>query len=317
MEPEEWERLADAFAADVGAELQRLEEVYWPDPPGESFRAFWGSVKTINERLRTAPAVKLDDKLSLQRRVNELCQRARQDQKHLQEERAARQHELQDALSLAAEGVQAATTVDEMKEVRSDLALLRERVVAESRRHPGRHNQTLWEAWQEANQAAWARLNELWTRNETVLIGLLDGAEQALSGGDVRKAKESIKQFHAEAATLECSHRALRALRARAGSAWQRANDVGREKHQRYIEQAGKRVEQWRNARDRQARMRSALEQQIAQLEHQAVIAPTDVGAALIRGQLEDRRKALSRLDNEARDLQRRIEAAEVALQAD
>jgi hypothetical protein len=229
----------------------------------------------------------------------------------------AREHELQEALGFAGESLSAASTVDEMKEVRSDLALLRERVVAESKRHPSRHNQTLWQTWQETNQAAWAKLNALWETNEQVLGAVLDRADEALRTGDVRSAKESIKRFHADAATLECSHRALRTLRTRAGSLWQQANDVGREKHQRYLEQAGKRVEQWRHARDRQVRMRSALEQQIAQLERQALAAPTDVGAALLRGQLEDRRRALSRLESEARELQSRIDAAEVALQAD
>jgi hypothetical protein len=317
MEPEEWERLADAFAAETGAELSRLEETFWPDPPDSSFRGFWGTIKALNERVRTAPAVKLDDKLALQRRINELCQRARQDQKRLAEERMERERELHDALTLSVESLSEAQTIPQIQEVRSDLAMLREQVVAESRRAPGRHNQVLWQLWQDTNQLAWARLNALWEEHAGTLAEILDNAERDLAAGNVRAAKDTIKQFHVAAAEQECSHRALRALRARAGSLWQRANDLGREKHQRYVEQAGRRVELWRHAHDRQEREIVALEQEIGLLERQVAAAPTDVGAALLRGRLADRRRALSRLENEKRDLERRIESTQVALQAD
>jgi hypothetical protein len=76
-------------------------------------------------------------------------------------------------------------------------------------------------------------------------------------------------------------------------------------------------VELWPPAHDRQEREIVALEQEIGLLERQVAAAPTDVGAALLRGRLADRRRALSRLENEKRDLERRIESTQVALQAD
>src|SRR5690348_14428099 len=85
MSPEEWERRADKFAAAATAELTELENRFWPEPEHGSFRGFWPVVRSLNERVRIAPAIKLDDKLTLQHRINELCQRARRDQRQLED----------------------------------------------------------------------------------------------------------------------------------------------------------------------------------------------------------------------------------------
>lgn len=310
MEPTEWEQQADRAAVELGAEVSALESAYWPDPPGKSFRSFWPQVKDLNERVRTAPAIKLDDKLRLQHHLNELCHRARVDGKRLRDEREARERELMDALTLAGETLEDARSIDEIQEVRSYIAALRERVTAASREVRA---SALWSRWQALNQAAWAKLNETWTANEAILRATLDEAEHLLDAGNVREAKEAIKRFHTESATHQCSHQSLRNLRAQSTGLWQRANDLGREKHARYVEHTAKRIEQWRSVLHHHQRVRSALEREIAQLERQTSAAGTQIAAALLRGQLEQRRRELTRLETEDRDLEKRIEAAETA----
>src|SRR4051795_3938968 len=135
MDPLQWERLADQAALDLGSEISQLESMFWPDVPGGSFRSFWPKIKDLNERVRAAPAIKLDDKLRLQHQLNELCQRARMDGKRLQDERDAQERELRDALALARETLEDASSVEDIQEVRADLGAIRGRVTALTRQY--------------------------------------------------------------------------------------------------------------------------------------------------------------------------------------
>jgi hypothetical protein len=310
MEPEEWEQQAAAFAGELKAVIDDLEATYWPEPPNSSFRPFWTTIKELNERLRTAQAVTLEDKLALQHRLNELCQRARQDQKALQVAREQQQKEILESLDLAREGLSSAESVDAIQEIRADLSLLRERVQSA----PRSVARAVWPSWQEINTQAWTRLNETWERNEVGLSALLDEAEVHLSEGRIRETRERIKQFHEDLAQHECSHRAVRALRSRAHALWSRADEAGKQRREQYVEQAARRLDYWKRLQARRATARQTIEREIVMLERQAGSAPTGVGAALLRGQLEERRKALHTIDLEDRQLQERIDGVERSL---
>lgn len=308
-EAEVWEQQADAAALALSEEVDRLEG-RWPEPT-DSFRAFWSSVKDLNERIRTAPAIKLDDKLRLQHRVNELCHRARTEQRQRVERQRALESKLAEGLDLAQETLAESTTLPAVQEVRADLALLRSQIESASAqlRRSG-----IWERWQEINHAAWTKLTELWAENERVLAEVLDDAEARVQRSDARGAKDTIKRFHAASADLECSHRALKALRGRAHEIWKRADEIGREKHARYLEQAAGRVERWRQAQGRRQRQRAGIEREITLLERQLDRSLTGVGQALLRGQIEERRKALAALQTEEQELERQIQSVERAL---
>jgi chromosome segregation ATPase len=308
-EAEEWERQADAAAEALTAEVDQLESS-WPGP-SDSFRPFWTAVKVLNDRIRTAPAIKLDDKLHLHHRVNELCHRARSEQRVRAEQTRALLERLTDALALAEETLGEARTIEAVQEVRADLNLLRSQIESASAtlRRTG-----VWERWQTLNHAAWERLTELWAENEKVLSAILDEAESMLGRADARAAKETVKRFHAVSGELECSHRALKTLRARAHDVWSRADEVGREKHARFLEQAAGRVERWRQAQARRSRQHASVEREIAALEREIERASTGVAQALLRGQIDERRRTLAALESEERDLQRQIEDTERAL---
>lgn len=308
-EAELWEQQADAAATALGQEIDGIEEG-WPGPT-ENFRSFWSRVKDLNERIRTAPAIKLDDKLQLQHRVNELCHRARSEQRQRAERLREIETKLGEGLDLAQETLAEAVTIAVVQEVRADLALLRSQI--ESSSAPLRKT-GLWERWQAINHAAWTKLTELWDSNESILAAILDAADARVQQADARGAKEEIKRFHATSAELECSHRALKGLRSRAHETWKKADELGREKHARYLEQAAGRVERWRQAQARRHRQRASIEHDIAVLERELDRSSSGVGQALLRGQIEERRKALISLQSEEQELERQIENVERAL---
>lgn len=301
-----WEQQADAAAAALAAEVDGLEAA-WPGQM-ESFRTFWTTVKDLNERIRTAPAIKLDDKLQLQHRVNELCHQARGEQRQRAEQLREVESKLLEGLGLAQENLAEADAIPAVQEVRADLALLRSQIESSSAqlRKTG-----IWERWQEINHAAWTRLTELWSENERTLAVALDEAEAQIQHLDARQAKEAIKRFHAASSELECSHRALKSMRSRAHEIWKRADEIGREKHARYLEQAAGRVERWRQSQARRRHQRASIERDIALLERQLDRASSGVGQAMLRGQIEERRKALSALQTEERQIDRQIEDVE------
>lgn len=314
MDAVEWQQLADRIAESLGNEVTLLESDFWPQPQNGSFRSFWPRVRELNERVRTAPAIKLDDKLALQHRLNELCQRARRDQKALQTEITARREEMVAGIALAVDSIREARTVDQLQEVRSDLAALRGRITTMDSALRRDDRQEVWNTWQQANQAAWDRLTELWRENEQVLSATLDEAQESLQAGEPRAAKDRIKTFHSLVASHECTHRTLRSLRSRANGLWREADELSRQKHATYLANMGRRVQHWRSLRSRNERARFEMEHQIAALELRAAEATTDVGAAFVRGQLAECRRALAEIDAADRDLARQIDAAELAL---
>jgi len=314
MDPLEWQRLADQYAESMNNDVSLLERDFWPHPPGGSFRAFWPRVRELNERVRTAPAIKLDDKLALQRRLNDLSQRARQDQKGARRENASRKQALLEAVDLARESLAQADAVEQVQEIREDLAALRQRISELDASFRREDRQQVWNAWQAANQTAWERVNELWRANEVYLASLLDQAQQSLEAAEVRVAKDTIKTFHEGVRARECTHRSLRGLRARAHALWAEADEIAKRKHDAYLANMSKRVSHWKAARERHARIRSDLARQIEELERRAAGAATDVGAALVRGQVAERRKALADVEAADRSLAKQIEEVESAL---
>src|SRR5579862_54691 len=81
----EWERQASETAARLQTIVSTLESELDALQGSVSFRRFWRGAREFNETLRTATPITQDDKLALQRQINTLCQRARQEQRQVQE----------------------------------------------------------------------------------------------------------------------------------------------------------------------------------------------------------------------------------------
>ena len=315
MDPAEWEELADRVAVQLQQSISLFEERVWPLPVDRFGQAFWPHVRELNERVRTAPAIKLDDKLALHRRLNELCHRARQHQKILQQQAVRERDELHDSIALVRETLESELSIQQLHELRAELLALRDRLRSGGSTLRRIDRQHTWQAWQQTNQLAWCRLNELWKESELKLTVILNEAEELLAAGDTRAAKNTIKAFHVGAVSHECSHAMLRALRSAANRLWEQADARAREKHQAYLEHARSRLGSWRAAQQRNSRRLMDIEEEIAQLERQAGMASTDVAAAMTRGQIAERRRALAEAEAVNRALEQRISSVSLALE--
>jgi hypothetical protein len=103
----------------------------------------------------------------------------------------------------------------------------------------------------------------------------------------------------------------MKKLRSRARQLWERATAASKEQHEAYVVIARKRLDYLRTLADRAAQNRRKVESEVSVLEAKLQQAQTDVAAALLRGQLEERRKQLRRLDAESAGLVQRIGEAE------
>lgn len=309
----EWEAAATRAAIELGTQIDALASELAAGRPG-SYRAFWERLRALQEQVRHAPAIKLDDKLALHGRLRALEDRARQERREARQAAMTARAELLERLALIRELLAQATTTGEVQAARADLRLLRERLERDATMLDRASREAVWTEWQGTNQAAWEALNALWSRNEAELRRLLEQARERLEAKDVQGAREGVKTFHGSVVDLECSHRALRDLRLQAGQIWQEADAVAKQKHAAYLEHAGKRLQQWRSARARYEQSRRMLEQELTRLRAEADRATTDVALALVRGQIAQREKALVELDREEEKLVRRIEEAESAL---
>jgi hypothetical protein len=275
---------------------------------------FWVRVRELNERVRTAPAIKLDDKMALQHRLNDLCQKAREHQKDVQQRANVVKRELLDGLTLVRDALEGDPLLPQVHEVRADLQVIRDRLNSAHGLLRRADREEVWRRWQELNQAAWERLNALWRANEQRLGSGLDEVVNLIAAGDVRSAKDRVKTFHQQASELECSHQGLRRLRSRANTLWREANERARQKHEAYLANVGKRLDSWRALRHRNALAMATITDEISRLEYQAGNASTPVAAAMLRGQVAERRRALLEVQAADRDLEQRISSAESAL---
>lgn len=313
--PNEWETEADETARRLGEELTALVSRFGsPAPP--SYGGYWRQSQDLAARIRTAPAIKLEDKLRLQAELRQLGQHIRADQKAAQTRASRWRAELLESIALVTESVASDPTLEEVNQLRSDLGVLRERIDREGRSIDRPMRDTVWSAWQGANEALWERLNACWQENDSLLTAIVDGARERLAAGDHRGARERIRNFHVEVASHPCSHRRLRDLRSAANEVWRGAEEVSRQRHEAYLAGAGRRVGQWQGALNRLAHSRDAVRGEISVLERQSASAATDVGAALLRGRLAERRKALARIETDMARLQQQIRSAERALGA-
>jgi hypothetical protein len=216
-----------------------------------------------------------------------------------------------DRLRLSEESLADADTIAHIQEVRADLRLIREGLRSANAWAPRELQGRVWEQWQRANQTAWTKLNEFWSRNEDALNAVLERAEEALKRGNPRAAKGQIKGFHELAKSAEGSHGAMKRLRVRARDLWDRATVASKQQHEAYVVIARKRLDHLRLLAERTAQTRRRIEAEVTALETDLKQTQTDVAAALLRGQLEARRKDLRRIDSGSAGLLQRIDEAE------
>src|SRR5579864_7910447 len=73
---QEWQIRADQIAAALGEEIDALEKDFFSESAEPAYRGFWPRFRSLKERVRTAPAIRLEAKLALERRLRDLGSKA-------------------------------------------------------------------------------------------------------------------------------------------------------------------------------------------------------------------------------------------------
>lgn len=311
MEPQEWQRLAEELASDVASELEGIEGEFWPDPSDPSFRSFWPRIRMLSERLRTAPAIDIENKLQLLGRVRRLTKRARQDQEVYFAEQRHRKAETLDRIEELRSQALESSRPEESHPLRQQLAAMRD-AVSEMELPTRGDRQEVWDAWRAASRQLWDHLSGQWAANETALAALLDEARKHLDRGQIRETRELVRRFNAQSREREVSHKSGRVLRGRANTLWREASEVAQAKHEAFVATAPARVERWKQVKGRNASAIAKLRAEVAELEHN--IDSGGVAAAFARAMIDEKLRELGRLESTIGSLDDRIEDAEAAL---
>lgn len=311
MDPQEWQRLADEIAAEATESLDQIEAEFWPEPADPTFRSFWPRIRALSERLRTAPAIDIEVKLRLQNRVRELSRKARDRQEVYFEGARARKQELLDQVEALRAKAASASQPQVMRQLRQEIAAFRDQFANVDLPTRG-DRQELWNTWQKVNQEAWDRLTALWEANEAALQAILDRAQSRLDVGDVKGARDVIKEFNTVAREKEASHKSARTLRNRANEIWRNAGEVAQAKHEAFMATAGTRVEQWKQVEGRNSRAINKLRAEVAELRSRG--GETDLAAAFTRALIEEKMREIAKLEETNDSLHHRIERTASAL---
>lgn len=311
MDPKEWQRLADEVASEVGQALDEIETEFWPEPSDPSFRSFWPRIRVLSDRLRNAPAIDIENKLQLLGRVRQITKRAREDQEVFFTEQRHRKQELLDRIEELRTQALDSRNPEQVRGLRQELTAMSDTVASVPLPTRG-DRQEVRDTWRTATKAVWDHLSELWKANEAQLTPLLDQAKNRLDRGNVREAREFVRQFNTLVRTLEVSHKASRNLRARANEIWRSAEEVAKTKHESFVASAPEKVERWRHVQGRNAHAINRLRVEIGELE--ANENAGGLAAAFARAMIGDKLHELERLEATNGSLEDRIESAESAL---
>jgi hypothetical protein len=302
------------LVAELVRQIETLELLREGMTVDSSRRRFWDLAKAINQALAAAAEIEPVDRTSLERRVNAVCHGARRKQHDLRLRAETCTQELESSFGLIEATLAEAATLAEWQQVRADLVVSRERMDAFATSIGRIGRRAIWNRWQSANQTAWKGLNDLWERNAAELAGLLAEAEAEIEAGKPGRARDQIKAFQSAFVERSCSRAKLREMQARATQLWSQAGDLSRQKHERYLQQLSVRLAGWRSALRRHLREHDQLDREVVEVERNSAAAATDVAAALLRGQAEERRRERDRLATRIADLRQRIEEGERAL---
>jgi hypothetical protein len=311
MEPEEWQRSAQEIATTATTELESIERDFGTEPVDSTFRSFWPRIRELSQKIQTAPAIDIEVKLDLLSRIRQISRKVRERQEIYFEEQRHRQAELLDSMEEVRAAAMDSRDPSQVRQLRQDLMAFRES--ASGTQFASRQDQQrVWQAWQGATQQVWDHLNQLWAANEAQLTQLLDTAQSRLDRGNVRDARESVRQFNASSRDAEVSHKASRSLRTRANTIWRQADEVAAVKHEAFMAQAPEKLEKMKEYQGRNAKAIARVRAEIADLE--AAGSATGVGAAFAKAMIDDKIRELRRLEETNDSLEHRIDNTEAAL---
>lgn len=313
---QQWQIRADQIAAALGEEVEALRNDFFAEGSDPTFRAFWPRFRDLKERVRTAPAIKLEDKLDLERRLRDLGSRAYKAQEAAYAGSGERKAELLSRIAALRATAESENSPRALRSLRRDVDAVREQFDAGNSLVPS-DRQAVWDAWRETNQFVWQRLTGIWDENESHLREILTGARQQLQGGNTNAARQGVGRFFEALRSHECRQNAINALKSEAEAIRQEAEQTDeRRTADRVASQQAQYVspvEGWRTELERNRELAGRLEEEVATLERQFKETSSILEQAMIRGNLVAKRRKLSEIERASKGLEQRIDQSEDA----
>jgi hypothetical protein len=311
---QEWQIRADQIAAALREEVDALERDFFTEAADGNFRGFWPRHRTLKEKVRTAPAIKLEDKLALERRLRDLGGRAYKGQEAAYARSEGRKIELLSTIQQFRQQAEQAESARDLRTIKRDLDAVRPQFESSDSLVPPAR-QAVWEAWREATQFVWQRLTAIWTENETVLREHLATARRHLESGNTNAARQAVSRFFDALKGREARQNVIVALKNEASEIRNEASQA--EERRAAARIAGQQASSpsplpgWKAELERSREGAARLGEEVEVIERQLQETQSILEQAMLRGTLVDKRRKLDELERTSRTLEQRIEQAE------
>jgi hypothetical protein len=314
---QEWQIRADRIAAELGVEVDGLESTFLGDDAGAfNYRSFWPKFRDLKERVRVAPAIRLEAKLDLERRLRVIGSRAYKAQEVVYARSAERKSDLLSRVADLRERANRENNPRALRTLRREFDQLREEFDTGASLVPP-DRQAVWDAWREANQFAWQRLVDLWGENEASLRETIAAARQQLERGNAAATRQAVGKFFDLLKTREAKQDAVNAMKAEVDEIRREADlIVERASSQRAAAVQAPSLpaaDAWRSELERNRVIAARLSEEVAVLERKVQDTDSILEQAMVRGTLVDKRRKLSEIERTNRTLEQRIEQTEEA----
>lgn len=311
---QQWQVRADEIAASLNQDVEALDADFFAPEAEGNLRAFWPRFRDLKEKVRTAPAIKLEAKLDLERRLRTLGSRAYKAQEATFARSGARRDELLAGIAALREPADRLDSARELRDLRRELDQVREQfgngspLVSNDR-------QQVWDAWREASQYVWQRLTAAWDANEAELRGLIAEARQQLESANANGTRQAVARFFEALRSREAKQESVIQMKAEADSIRREADGLEqRRESQRVTSQTVNTVpavDTWRAELDRNREAIVRLSEDVSALERQIEAATSILEQAMVRGTLVDKKRKLTEYERSTRVLEQRIEQTE------
>ncbi|MGH2443650.1 MAG: hypothetical protein ACRDFX_10890 [Chloroflexota bacterium] len=312
---QEWQIRADQIALDLNSEVDALDaEFLAPEISEFNYRGFWPRFRDLKERVRTAPAIRLEPKLDLERRLRGAGSRAYRAQESVYARSGERKTAVIQRIVELRQTAERENTPRGLRTLRRDFDRLREEFDAGGALVPP-DRQAVWDAWREANQFAWNRLVGMWSENEQELRQILDGARQAIERGNPGAARQAVARFFDTLKTREAKQDAVNAMKAEIEEIRRDTEQVEERTTARSapVQQMPSTpvADTWRAELARNREVASRLTADATNLEQQLSDADSILEQAMLRGTLVEKRRKITELERSNRALEQKIEQTE------
>jgi hypothetical protein len=312
---QEWQLRADQIASDLSADVDRLEaEFLSPEGADPNLRAFWPRFRDLKERVRTAPAIRLEPKLDLERRLRSIGSRAYKLQEVVFARSADRRRELLEVISGLRAAAESQNFPRQLRGTRRDLDQMRPSfdqgvVLAPADR------QAVWDAWRDASQFAWQKLVDGWTSNEEYLREILSAAREHLARGNAAATRQAVGRFFEEMRDREVRQASINEIKGEAEELRREADTLA--ERAAVAATPARRapavptIDTWRSDLARNRELMSRLQAEVDTLDQEVQASRSVLDQAMVRGTLVGKRRKLDELAHSSRQLEQRIAQAE------